>query len=350
MNKRLKHIIATTLVVSAFTTIAPVKYINLGMVKAYASVSMSKDDFGDMVVCKGDSSKELQLYNSSNFKDSDEVKFNFNTTTYYIKVTKSIDTVNINADIDKDYEAYIFKGKDDDYFELGDEIDINSGTTTLYLRLYESGEFDEDNIKDNVLRTYKIYVKSGTDLDQHSDSNREGTSTSNNENLNDKTNNNSNTIKPNTPVNTNKKYNQWVEVNGNWQYNDSTGNSIKNKWYNDKSSGNWYYLDENGNMKTGWIEYGDSWYHLDESGAMQTGWILSYDNWYYLNDNGTMYTGWLKSGSKWYFFSRKTGVMKSNGWIVDNGKYYYFSSSGMMLSNVTINGYILGSDGAWIGR
>ncbi|WP_252226668.1 cadherin-like beta sandwich domain-containing protein [Clostridium sp. ZBS2] len=442
MNKRLKHIIAATLVVSAFTTIAPAKYINLGMVNAYASSSISKDEFDDLAVYKGSSSKKLQLYSSSSCKDSDEVDFKFNTKTYYVKISGSTDSVNINADIDSDYEAHVFKGNKDTPHDLEEEIEVGSGTTTLYVRIYESGEFEDDDVEENVVRTYKIYVKNGSDSDDDNASDkiylkditlsngdisfnkkktsydinvaesvdsikikavpedddytveidedtvddgdkykkevdlkkgkntikinieddddnkrtytlnitRGGISTSNNQNTNNNTNNNSNTVKPSTPGDTDKKCDQWVSANGVWQYNDSNGNAIKNRWHSDRSSGKWYYLDQNGYMKIGWLIDGDSWYYLDENGAMRTGWVLCGNDWYYLNNNGSMHTGWLQDGSNWYFINRNTGVMKSNGWIVDNGKYYYFSSSGKMLSNVTMNGYVLGADGAWIGR
>lgn len=43
----------------------------------------------------------------------------------------------------------------------------------------------------------------------------------------------------------------------------------------------------------------------------------------------------------------KSGIMQT-GWINDNGIWYYCDSSGSMLADTTIDGYILGSDGAWI--
>ena len=36
------------------------------------------------------------------------------------------------------------------------------------------------------------------------------------------------------------------------------------------------------------------------------------------------------------------------GWLFISGKWYYLSDTGAMLSNTTINGYVLGKDGAWI--
>ncbi|MDR3594233.1 hypothetical protein [Clostridium sp.] len=89
------------------------------------------------------------------------------------------------------------------------------------------------------------------------------------------------------PVATTKS-NQWIQVNGAWQYNDVTGNPVKNSWLYDKKAGKYYYL-----------------------GA-----------------DGSMYT---------------------SCWIPTNGGYYYLNSDGTMATNTTINGYIVGADGAWNG-
>lgn len=49
--------------------------------------------------------------------------------------------------------------------------------------------------------------------------------------------------------------------------------------------------------------------------------------WNYLDDSGNKLKGWLKDA---------------------NGKYYYLNNNGIMEHDTTINGYKLGSDGAWI--
>ena len=78
-----------------------------------------------------------------------------------------------------------------------------------------------------------------------------------------------------------------------------------------------------------------------------TGWTKNGDNtWSYL-ENGTKKTGWLKDGSSWYYL-KSNGII-ATGWINDNGTWYYLDPSGAMLSDTTIDGYTLGSDGAWIG-
>ncbi len=94
-------------------------------------------------------------------------------------------------------------------------------------------------------------------------------------------------------------------------------------WLNDK--GTWYYLDAAGTMKTGWVQAG-AWYYLNASGAMQTGWVNDNGTWYYCNGSGAMQTGWLN----------------------DNGTWYYLNANGSMAANTTVDGYVLGANGAWV--
>ena len=59
------------------------------------------------------------------------------------------------------------------------------------------------------------------------------------------------------------KINQWIDVNGIWQYNDSTGTPIKNNWFYDRTYGKNYYLQADGNMATGWLNNNEKWYYLE---------------------------------------------------------------------------------------
>lgn len=93
----------------------------------------------------------------------------------------------------------------------------------------------------------------------------------------------------NININETLKVNQWVINTGKWQYNDALGNHLKNMWFNDKNYGAWYYLDEMGNMKTGWMQDGRTgiWYYLYPSGAMASSTII---DGYKLGSNGA----WIK--------------------------------------------------------
>ncbi|MGG7153003.1 N-acetylmuramoyl-L-alanine amidase family protein, partial [Clostridium neonatale] len=65
-----------------------------------------------------------------------------------------------------------------------------------------------------------------------------------------------------------------------------------------------------------------------------------------LQSNGAMKTGWLNDNGTWYYL-QSNGAMKT-GWLNDNGTWYYLQSNGAMAKNTTIDGYRLGSNGAWI--
>ncbi|MGG1676521.1 NlpC/P60 family protein [Neobacillus sp. NRS-1170] len=90
-------------------------------------------------------------------------------------------------------------------------------------------------------------------------------------------------------------------------------------------SGSKWYFYKNEVKQTGWIKDNNLWYYLDSNGAMETGWLFWNNNWYYLEASGKMATGWIRSADKWYFLK----------------------SDGSMAKSTTIDGYVLGSDGAW---
>ena len=97
---------------------------------------------------------------------------------------------------------------------------------------------------------------------------------------------------------------------------------------------------------TGWVSSNGSWSYINTDGSKATGWVKDGFAWYFLNSNGIMQTGWIKDGSTWYYLN-PSGAM-ATGWINQSGTWYYLNSSGAMLSNTTVDGYKLGSNGAWI--
>ena len=117
----------------------------------------------------------------------------------------------------------------------------------------------------------------------------------------------------------------WVQnADGTWSYFNNDGSQVKGQWLN--LGGVWYYIKADGIMATGWYKDNGTWYYLQSNGAMKTGWLNDNGTWYYLQSNGAMKTGWLN----------------------DNGTWYYLQSNGAMAKNTTIDGYRLGSNGAWI--
>lgn len=118
---------------------------------------------------------------------------------------------------------------------------------------------------------------------------------------------------------------------------------LNNGWINTNTGWNYY---QNGSVKTGWLNNGGSFYYLKNDGVMATGWINENKNWYYMNESGSMKTGWQKINGTWYFMD-DLGRMET-GWLKDKDVWYYLNKSGAMVFNTTIDGYYLGTDGAWI--
>lgn len=57
--------------------------------------------------------------------------------------------------------------------------------------------------------------------------------------------------------------------------------------------------------------------------------------------------GWVKATDGTWNYIKADGT-KATGWINDRGIWYYCDSSGAMLADVIIDGYVLNSNGAWI--
>ena len=73
-------------------------------------------------------------------------------------------------------------------------------------------------------------------------------------------------------------------------------------------------------------------------------WKQDSNGWW--NTEGTSYSvGWKEIDGKWYYFGQD-GYMKT-GWIKYGGKSYYLNSDGSMAHDATIDGFTVGSDGAW---
>ena len=263
------------------------------------------------------------------------IGFRFNKMNYDVKIDPDIKSLAVKAVPDDGAYDVTINGlsvtEDDDYKK---NVKIAStGTTKVEIALsYDDEEF----------RTYTINI---TKKDKNDEENTTVTDLENNKTETDKNgaasnnkvdttvNNTTNSINNGVSNNTNSSINAnqkgWVKEDQFWRYIDDYGNTLKNTWFYDRNYGKTYYFNNEGYMATGWQYLNDAWYYLDNSGAMVTGWCKLGTSWYYLDYDGKMKTGWFKDS---------------------DGKYYYFYTNGQMASNTTINGYKLGSNGAWINR
>ena len=262
-----------------------------GTVK-YSDTSKKVSEYKIKVKYTGSSSdndeENGEVYLKSLTLSDGNLNFSKKTSSYNINVAESVKEIKITAKPDcdsdeyDDYEVRIDGTEVDEDDNFRKTVSLNKGKNEIKVTVE-----DDDSNK----RTYTLNIT------------RSGTTSTNNSNTT--TNNNNNSSNSGSPTTT-IKANQWVQTNGKWQYNDSTGNPIKNSWFADRNYGKTYYLQADGTMATGWLNNNGKWYYLGADGAMKT------------------------------------------GWIIDGGKYYYLYADGTMAYNTTINGYKLSSSGAWV--
>lgn len=157
MNKRIRRIIAIVLAVSAFSTIEPTKYMNItGITKAYASSTV----ISNFQVNKAATDNGLTLYEDEDYENTTDFKSSIDT--YYAKTSSS--SVNLTFDTSSNYVTEVFKddSKTGTPFDSGEEISLDKGTNTLYVRTYKESKFDKNNVKTNIVEEYKIVIERKT--------------------------------------------------------------------------------------------------------------------------------------------------------------------------------------------
>lgn len=244
------------------------------------------------------------LLNDGDYKLSPN--FNKKITSYTTTVSEDVDSIIVKGDTEYDANVVKINGTTADS-KNRKRIALTEGKNVIEVQV--NTDCDTDS-KDYEKRVYTLTVYRGKAEETTEDKKDENTSASDNKVSSD----------------SNIKVNQWVNVMGKWQYNDITGNPLKNTWFYDNNDGKNYFLQADGNMAIGWILYNGAWYYLDQSGAKQTGWKEIGSSWYYLDSEGKMKTGW---------------------YMDFDGKWYYLYESGAMAFNTTIDGYKLGSNGVW---
>lgn len=102
-------------------------------------------------------------------------------------------------------------------------------------------------------------------------------------------------------------------------------------------------------VKEGWNKINNTWYVVNDNGSLVRGWYNDNGVWYNLSNEGKMNTGWIQDGNgKWYMLDTN-GAMKTGGILNSDGKWYMLDrTNGSMASDTIIDGYRLGSNGAWV--
>lgn len=135
----------------------------------------------------------------------------------------------------------------------------------------------------------------------------------------------------------------WHNDGISWQY-IQNGQPLTSQWISD--GGKWYYVGSNTYMKSQtWLKLGEQWYYLTFDGSMAIGWMELHGTWFYLYEDGSMATDWVQLGSDWYYLY-ENGSM-ATGWLKHGNDWYYMYENGAMASNVSVDGFYLGTDGRW---
>lgn len=376
MNKGIRRIIAMTLVVNALSAIEPVKYINLTTTNAYAA------DYGisSLKLIKGTKSSSIGLYKDEDYKD--ETSFKRSLTEYYAETVES--SVKVVVEKKSGYEVKIFKSSSStaDAYDSGDKIPISKGDTVIYVRTYEDGEFDEDNVKKNKINEYKININREDDEDDEELSNRiylDDIELSDGDiDFSRKTSKYKvsvdNSVSTITIIATPEDDDDTVKIGGKTvtesgkykrKINLETGkNEIEIKVFNEDDEKERIYNltitrkkedsdddkgydrddssknDANTNNtekpnilnKNKWVKDNTNrWKYYDENGLALTGkwhYNKTYWHWYYFDETGYMKTGWLFLNNTWYYLN-EDGSMKT-GWHYDHNSWYYLNNDGSM--------------------
>ena len=174
--------------------------------------------------------------------------------------------------------------------------------------------------------------------------------------------------------------NGWNFIDGKWYFANSSGKISQNKW--EKINDSWYYFDKDAIMLSNttinsylltnsgamaenkWVLIDKHWYFANSSGKIsQNKWEKINDSWYYFDKDGIMLSNttinsylltnsgamaenkWVLIDKHWYF-ANSSGKISQNKWEKINDSWYYFDKDGIMLSNTTINSYLLTNSGA----
>ena len=157
----------------------------------------------------------------------------------------------------------------------------------------------------------------------------------------------------------NKPVTNWKKIQGKWYYFNKDGNRLSNTIFDgyvfnkdgvmaengwNFINGKWYFSNSSGKISQNkWEKINDSWYYFDIDGIMLSNITI---NSYLLTNSGAMAENkWVLIDKHWYF-ANSSGKISQNKWEKINGIWYYFDKTGIMFSNQWQGNYYLKSSGA----
>ena len=157
----------------------------------------------------------------------------------------------------------------------------------------------------------------------------------------------------------NKPVTNWKKIQGKWYYFNKDGNRLSNTTFDgyvfnkdgvmaengwNFIDGKWYFANSSGKISQNkWEKINDSWYYFDKDGIMLSNTTI---NSYLLTNSGAMAENkWVLIDKHWYF-ANSSGKISQNKWEKINGIWYYFDKTGIMFSNQWQGNYYLKASGA----
>ena len=157
----------------------------------------------------------------------------------------------------------------------------------------------------------------------------------------------------------NKPVTNWKKIQGKWYYFNKDGHRLSNTTFDgyvfnkdgvmaengwNFINGKWYFANSSGKISQNkWEKIGGAWYYFDKDGIMLSNTTI---NSYLLTNSGAMAENkWVLIDKHWYF-ANSSGKISQNKWEKINGVWYYFDKIGIMSSNQWQGNYYLKSSGA----
>lgn len=285
-----------------------------------------------------------------------------NTSNKDVKVYVG-DTYSVKDDIAGEYSYYLINGRSNITF---DEANLSftaneTGNTKLTIATKTVANFNQDGSITKKSSEYNYNIKvtakpneegsgeGGEGQSGNGDNNGNNNSNnSSNNNSNNNTNNNTNNSSSNNNTNGNNgsSSNSSNASNGSSSKTSHSPYNVTGTWKKD-GTGWWFELTDGTYPVYEWKCIDDEWYFFNKSGYMESNcyrfgcWLESDGHW------NTRYSGgtWKSNGTGWWY--EDGNWYPTSEWLMIDGYWYYFKADGYMAANEYIDGYWLGSDGAW---
>jgi glucan-binding YG repeat protein len=399
MHKKIKYIIAASLLIGTISSVLPADIFALGSIQVHAATysEANKGELDSLNLTRGTGSV-IELRDSYY---GNTVSTLSGQKDYYAELDGS-DGLQISADVQgsgyvvKEFTSADKTAKGED---IGNYINIDSTYADIYLRTYKSEDAYKEAYGDgdvtNCEHTYIIHVKkpssseimSDTELDKeyaylksiylsNGDINFSKDQYTYNilvratpENSDDVVEINGQSVEESNDfektISLNKGNNAvtiYVKSNdddetytlninrGNTSTSASTTTTAQISTSSTSSGGN-LTIQSDTKKFNAWQRVDGKWKYIDGTGeALKNQWWFDKNTGknYYLKEDGTMATGWLNNNNNWYYLN--AGGEVQTGWICLDKNWYYLNKSGVMqmgwLEDSSGNWYYLDSNGS----